>query len=197
MRKKWTPQEELSEYDQLSKEKKKWQIALRRYVLDKNPSRYYAPFFGVDIETFRSWIAAQFTDELNWDNFGKTWQFEHIIPISYFSNETEDLRLCWNFTNIVVSAEALPNKPDILSAKKYYQTLFDVTGYDRCQLMLDKIQNIESTCSFEPQLSFCEDKKEILRSISSFQENDFERLNNGEELKDLLLEKEILLKFGS
>jgi len=91
-RKKWTPKTEITEADIRFKEKRKWQIALRRYLLDKQPSSYYAPYFGLDIETFREWIAVQFDMECNWENFSKNWQLELIIPASYFDfNQEEDL----------------------------------------------------------------------------------------------------------
>ena len=190
------PQEDSTNEAFQSKEKKKWQIALRRYVLEKNPSRYYAPFFGLDIETFRNWIAAQFNEVLNWDNFGKEWHLEHIIPASYFSNDDDDMKLCWNFTNIIVSSTHLFHTPDIISSRLYFKKLWENTGYDRCRLMLEKIANIESKTGFNAQVSFFEGKKEDIKAMSVYNEDDFERLNKGEKISDLILEKQILSKFG-
>ncbi len=196
MRKKWTPQEHETQTTFQSKEKKKWQIALRRYVLEKNPSRYYAPFFGLDIESFRNWISSQFNEDLHWDNFGKEWQFEHIIPASYFTNEEQDMKLCWNFTNIIVSSTHLFHTPDIISSRIYFQKLWEHSGYDRCRLMLEKISHIESETEFNAQVSFFEGKKEDINSMSTCTEDDFERLNKGETISNLILEKQILSKFG-
>ncbi len=197
MRKKWTAREASDAADIQSKEKKKWQIALRRYVLDKNPSRYYASFFGVDIETFRNWIEIQFNASLNWENFGKEWQFEHIIPASYFSNDEQDMKLCWNFTNIIVSSVHIQHPTDILSSRLYFQKIWEKTGYVRCRQMLDKIDFIESQNNFNTQLAFLDDQKEPIKLMMHYQEDDFERLNKGETLKDLELEKQILSRFGS
>ncbi len=196
MTNKWTATEDLLKKNQVSNEKKKWQIALRRYIIDKKPSKNYAPFFGIDIETFRKWIELQFNNELNWENFGSSWQFEHIIPVIYFSADKNDQKLCWNFTNIFVSSENNIER-DILSAKTYFQTLWEQTGYFICRLMLEKITEVESNLNYKPQLSFFETYGKGLSTMVDFDETDFERLNKGETLKDLLYEKEILSKFGS
>ena len=73
-RKKWTPHEEVTGSVLTFREKRKWQIALRRYVLEKNKSSFYAPYFGLGIETFRKWIEVQFDSETNWENFSESWQ---------------------------------------------------------------------------------------------------------------------------
>src|SRR5690606_15686008 len=84
------------------KEKRKWQIALRRYILESQPSTQYAPYFGITNEGFRSWISFQLVN-LTWEDFGKKWQLEHIVPFQYFDiNNEEDLKLCWNYLNIRV-----------------------------------------------------------------------------------------------
>src|SRR5690606_10922137 len=100
-RNRWTPKEELTPELLQFREKRKWQIALRRYVLERNKSSFYAPYFGLDSEKFRNWIERQFDADLNWENFSSAWQFDHVVPLAYFDfSAEEDLRLCWNFTNI-------------------------------------------------------------------------------------------------
>ena len=113
VRKKWTPKEEVTEGLLKFRAKRRWQIALRRYIIEKNPCFAYAPYFGLDIENFRKWIEIQFDEELNWDNFSKKWQFDHIVPVAYFDFDSEsDLRLCWNFMNVSVEKLQL-NKPGL------------------------------------------------------------------------------------
>ena len=82
-RKKWSTQTEITPILVKSREKRKWQIAFRRYVLERNPSVFYAPYFGLDIDTLRKWLESQFMEGIDWDGFGKDWQFEHIIPVTY------------------------------------------------------------------------------------------------------------------
>lgn len=110
-RKKWTPKVEITDGLIKSREKRKWQLALRRYVLEKNISPGYAPYFGLNIVKFRQWIEIQFTGELNWENFGAAWQFEHIVPLAYFDFSIEDdMHLCWNFINIRVESLELKKR---------------------------------------------------------------------------------------
>ena len=111
------------------REKRKWQIAFRRYVLDKQVCAAYAPYFGLDIENMRQWFEYQFQKEIGWDNFGKMWQFDHIIPVTYFDfSKEEELKMCWNFTNLIVE-EFKKNKErghrlDVLAANNYFKELY-------------------------------------------------------------------------
>ena len=132
-RKAWTPLELVSEDQQKQREKKKWQIALRRYVIEGNPSLNYAPYFGLDSRRLRAWFENQFTEGQNWDNFGKHWQFEHIIPSGLFDFHNEmDLRLCWGFLNLRVgslhSNKDLRSWLDAAAAKLYFGSLYTQTS---------------------------------------------------------------------
>lgn len=98
------------------KEKRKWQIALRRYILQGYGSYIYAPYFGIDAPNFRKWIEIQLDETFSWESFPSKWQFDHIIPIVYFDlNDQEDLKLCWNFTNIHVKKGDISKKKVIKS----------------------------------------------------------------------------------
>ncbi len=203
-RKRWTPQEEVTDSLIKIREKRKWQLAYRRYVLEGLPSEAYAPFFGLDTRTLREWFELQFTEDLNWLSFGKNWQFDHIVPATYFdySNE-DDLRLCWSFINLRVEKIELNknrgNRIDVLAVRLYFQDLLDKTGFSLCQKMLDKIRsielsNIESNANIE---GFIVKNKERLETISSLSNEEFASLNQGISLTNILLEREILRKFGS
>jgi hypothetical protein len=185
-------------------EKRRWQIALRRYVLKKTAAAVYAPYFGIDINGFREWIELQFTPNLHWENFGKAWQFDHIVPTTYFDFEnTEDLMLCWNFVNIRVEKlhlnKARGNRIDVLAVKPYFEDLYNRTGYVYCLKMIKKltiieVSNIESHPAIE---SFLINNKERLESIATLSVHEFEKFNHGVLIKDIFLEREILKKFGS
>src|SRR5450631_3622759 len=139
-RKKWTPKTEITRSVLLFREKRKWQIALRRYILMQNKSSYYAPYFGLDMRNLRKWIEIQFDSEMNWDNFSKNWQFDHIVPLTYFDFEDEaDLRLCWNFTNIkaekIVGDTKDTNRSgrlDLMGSKTWFMNLVKQTNYPIC-----------------------------------------------------------------
>jgi hypothetical protein len=203
-RKKWTPQTEITDSLLKFREKRKWQLSYRRYVLEKMPCEAYAPYFGLDIETLRQWFELQFTSALNWDNFGKAWQFDHIIPSVYFDySKEDDLILCWNFINMRVEKMDLNknrgNRIDLLAVKPYFEDLYTKTGFSLCIKMLDKIRTIEiSNIECNPSIeNFIIRNKSLLENIASFDHSEFNRLNQGMTVENILLEREILKKFGS
>lgn len=185
------------------REKRKWQIALRRYILEKAQSGNYARYFGLDIHFFREWIALQFKDDLCWENFADKWQFDHIVPVAYFdfTNE-EDLLLCWNFINIRVERiehnKAKGNRIDVMCVRTYFEDLYDRTKYPFCLRMLQKIKiieanNIESNKELE---TFIIKNQLYFEQIALFDQADFQRLNQGASISNVLAEKEIVRKFG-
>ena len=202
-RKKWTPTIEITDSLLKLREKKKWQLALRRYVLEKNICASYACYFGLPIIDFREWIQIQFTYELNWDNFGSLWQFEHIIPVAYFDFAVEtDLLLCWNFINIRVErlSEDAGSKTSInvLAARGYFENLYKKTNFGLCAKMIDKINSIENKALInEPAIeNFIINKTDLLQTLASLEKEAFNRLNTGTSLKDILKEIELFKRFG-
>ncbi len=201
-RKKWTPQEEITGSVLTFREKRKWQIALRRYVLEKNKSSFYAPYYGLGIETFRKWIEVQFDSETNWENFSETWQFDHIVPISYFDfDNDEDMKLCWNFINIRIArldpANQDPHRVDLLSAKAYFEALFDKTQYIICQKMVEKLELIRQTqlMGHEKLERFIAERKFYLEVLTGLPSYYYDKLNNGTPVGDIKKEIEFLQKF--
>jgi hypothetical protein len=179
------------------REKRKWQIALRRYVLEKLPCTYYAPYFGLDINNIRQWFEYQFKEGARWDNFGENWQFDHIIPVTYFdfSNEIE-LKMCWNFTNLRVEHfqknKDRGNRLDVLAAKNYFQELYNKTNYLPCLQLLQKIDQIEISefVSTESQQLFIREHWDYLKMIENYSAFEFELLNSGRSFEEV--NKEIL-----
>lgn len=184
------------------REKRKWQIALRRYVIEKALSKNYAPYFGLDIANMRLWFEYQFKDGINWENFGKEWQFDHIIPVTYFDfNIDEELKICWNFTNIRVEL-IQKNKDrgarlDVLAAKGYFKRLFDETQYEVCNKLLEKIDQIELSefISTEAQRNFISSHREYLKMIEGYSFFEFELLNMGRSIEDVNKEIAFIKKF--
>jgi hypothetical protein len=185
------------------KEKRKWQLALRRYILQGYGSFVYAPYFGIDAENFRKWIALQFNEEFSWKSFSSNWQFDHIIPVAYFDlTDEEDLKLCWNFTNIRIEKSEMNknrgNRVDILTAKAYFEDLYNKTEYFICKKMVEKINSLEISLieSTESMKNFLLQNKDYLETIRHFSEHDYNELNTGKSSKDILLEKAMFEKFG-
>lgn len=202
-RKKWTPVEEITNAGLKLRENKKWQIALRRYLIEKNPCVYYAPYFGLDIESLREWVEIQFVNGINWENFGTAWQIDHIIPVSYFDvGNEEDLKLCWSFINIKIGKTANGEidfeGTNILAARSYFENLYKTTNLSLCKRMLKKIENIEVSQSDNKDLqNFIVSRLDYIEALSHLEAAEYRKINDGESLPDILLEKEILKKFGA
>lgn len=55
---------------------------------------------GCSIHLFREHIEGQFTKDMSWDNYGKTWELDHIIPISHFDlTIEEEQKKAFNYLN--------------------------------------------------------------------------------------------------
>jgi len=184
------------------REKRKWQIALRRYVIAKNPCFEYAPYFGLDINSIRKWFEYQFAPGIDWENFGTNWQFDHIVPVVYFDFSVEaELRLCWNFTNIRVEALHLNknrgSRLDVLAAKSYFKELYEKTGYQKCNKLLQKIDTIELSelLSTEGQQAFINENRDYLDMIEGYTSFEFQLINSGRSIEEVKKEIEFIKKY--
>lgn len=200
-RKRWSPITETTPALVKFREKRKWQIALRRYVLEKNVCVFYAPYFGLDIKNIRKWFEVQFAPGIGWDDFAKKWQFDHIVPVTYFNFADEaELKLCWNFTNIRV--EPLQRNKDrgnrlyILAAKRYFEGLYKKTLYLPCLKLLEKIETIEQTemVSLQRQQAFILENRAYLDMLENYTAFEFELLNSGRNINEVKKEIGFLKK---
>ncbi len=201
-KKKWTPQLEITDALLQTRERKKWQIALRRYVLEGQPSSFYAPYFGIDIKNFRIWIELQLGEKLDWEKPSKDWQFEHVVPMNYFdSGNDKELRLCWNFINIRV-VKNIPgpgseSRVDPFAARAYYESMFRNTGYLTCLEMIKKIEQIELRLSGGNSKleNFIKGNRNYLNALSDFSSYEFDKLNREMDFDRVLREREFLKKY--
>ena len=191
-RKKWTAKTNITPELLKFREKRKWQINLRRYVIDRSPCPLYAPYFGLDIENIRKWFERQFNGDLSWANFAKSWQFDHIIPVTYFDHSQEDeLKLCWNFTNLRVEPfdrnKNRGNRMDVLGARKFFDALYARTGYPVTGALSERIAQIELNefKSSEPQQQFLTELREYLVHIENYSVFEFELLNRGRSIEEV------------
>jgi len=56
-------------------------------------------YLGRSVESFKQYISLWFEDDWNWDNYGKVWEIDHIIPVSAIKCD-DDARVIWHFTNM-------------------------------------------------------------------------------------------------
>jgi hypothetical protein len=184
------------------REKRKWQIALRRYVLERTLCIAYAPYFGLDIQNMRQWFEYQFQNGANWDNFGTVWQFDHIIPVTYFDfSDNSELKICWNFTNLRVEHfqknKDRGNRLDVLAARNFFKELYEKTHYELCLKLLQKIERLEISefVSTDAQQSFIREHWDYLKMIEGYSSFEFELLNTGRSIEEVRKEIEFIKKF--
>jgi len=91
-----------------------------RTVLIKNDSTMN--YIGCNIQYLREWFEYNFTDEMNWDNYGSFWSIDHIIPVCKFDLTVEDQKLkCWNWSNLMpVTVKFNSSKKEIDSNQVNY-----------------------------------------------------------------------------
>jgi hypothetical protein len=195
-RKKWEAKTEITPAVLKFREKRKWQIALRRYVLERKLCKEYAPYFALDIENMRQWFQYQFDADLNWDSFAVAWQFDHIIPVTYFDfSEEQELKLCWNFTNLRVEKlqnnKDRGNRLDILAAKSYFKELYEKTNYSTCLSLLQKIDKIDLSefVTTTAQQQFIKDHWDYLTTITNYTAYEFNLLNSGKSIEEVNKER--------
>lgn len=203
-RKKWEPQTAITPALLKTREKRKWQIALRRYVLERNVCVDYAPYFGLDIEKMRCWFESQFPPGIGWEHFGEQWQFEHVLPVTCFDfSKDEELRMCWNFVNLRVEVleegAEKGSRQDTLAARRYFTELFTQTGYAVCSHLLEKIRQLELTdeTPTRAQVDFISTHQTHLDSLSGFGTYEFEQVNRGRPVQEVQEEAAFLRKYQS
>ncbi len=201
-RKKWEAQTEVTPSLLKTREKRKWQIALRRYVLERNVCVDYAPFFGLGIDQMRLWFESQFPEGAGWHNFADAWQFEHVLPVTCFDFSSEaDLKMCWNFVNLRVERiqEGADRviRQDMLAARNYFTALFAQTGYPICAQLLEKIRQleVEEALPVAAQEAFIRQHQDYLQAVSGLGAYEFEQINRGRSLREVQEEAAILRKY--
>lgn len=66
----------------------------------KNRSESTKSLLGCSIPEFEKYIESQFTPEMNWSNYGKYWEIDHIKPCCSFDLEDEaQQKQCFHWSN--------------------------------------------------------------------------------------------------
>jgi len=56
---------------------------------------------GCSIKYVKKYIEEQFTPEMSWENHGKVWEIDHIIPCKHFDlTKPEEQKKCFHYTNL-------------------------------------------------------------------------------------------------
>jgi hypothetical protein len=66
----------------------------------KNKSKHSIEYLGCSVEEYKKWIEFTMSNDMNWDNYGKFWNIDHVIPISAFNVENiEEMQKAFNWKN--------------------------------------------------------------------------------------------------
>jgi hypothetical protein len=80
---------------------KRMRQRLNKMIRQGDRSPRTAEIIGTSHQNFIDWIAFQFTESMNWENYGTVWCFEHCCPLSAFDlTDEEQLKKAMNWMNI-------------------------------------------------------------------------------------------------
>jgi hypothetical protein len=60
-------------------------------------------FLPYTMDELKKHLENQFDDKMSWDNYGRYWHIDHIIPQSklpFISMEEDNFKKCWNLSNL-------------------------------------------------------------------------------------------------
>lgn len=71
-----------------------------RTCLKKNNIKF-VEFLQCDIPFLKTWLDFNFTEGMNWNNYGSYWHIDHIIPCKFFKGKSvEEQYKCWVWSNL-------------------------------------------------------------------------------------------------
>lgn len=74
---------------------------IRQVLNGHNKSKSSEILLGCKYDELKLYIESKFISDMNWDNYGKVWHIDHIIPCNFFDLENEyHQKLCFNFRNL-------------------------------------------------------------------------------------------------
>ena len=76
---------------------------MRNYVYKAIKYKYKKSlkYLDCDLKILKKWLEFQFDSKMNWDNYGKYWNIDHIIPINFFNLKNKNEQdICFNWKNM-------------------------------------------------------------------------------------------------
>jgi len=77
--------------------------AIRKSLKGAKNGRSWEKIVGYTCEELKCHLEKMFDNHMTWDNYGKYWHLDHIIPQSLFcykSEHDEEFKLCWSLNNL-------------------------------------------------------------------------------------------------
>ena len=70
-------------------------------LLVKGKNQHTIEYLGCNIEYLKSYLEGHFEIGMNWNNYGKMWHIDHIIPCASWNFENIFQSMCcWNYRNL-------------------------------------------------------------------------------------------------
>ena len=67
----------------------------------KNKNNKTIDILGCSIKQLKHHLESQFKPEMNWNNYGKVWEIDHIVGICNFNlSKSEEQQKCFHYTNL-------------------------------------------------------------------------------------------------
>lgn len=93
----------------------------------------YSNFLGCDVVFLKMWLEFNFTNDMTWDNIGKVWHIDHVLPISLFDfTQTSNINICFNWTNLqpMKSTENI-SKSNKIYLHQYFNNIISIFRFNK------------------------------------------------------------------
>jgi hypothetical protein len=93
----------------------------------------YKTILGCELEFFKKWIEFRFDENMTWDNLGKLWEIDHILPVSAFDfTDKNNINICFHWTNLqpLICCEN-KSKSAKLELHYYYNNIVNVHRFNQ------------------------------------------------------------------
>lgn len=102
-------------------------------TLKTQKTKHSIQYLGCSSDYFKKHIESQFTSKMNWNNHGKIWHIDHILPIMYNNPTIKEVIQRLHYTNtqpllIKNNLEKSNNQPSMEEYLKYFkfQTQYNI-----------------------------------------------------------------------
>jgi hypothetical protein len=94
----------------------------RLYGLISNKDNSSTEYLGCSIIELKNWLSFNFDENMTWDNHGKYWHIDHIIPCKSFDlTKDENIYKCFHWSNLA----PLEKSKNIEKSSKIIQEIID------------------------------------------------------------------------
>lgn len=75
-------------------------VCVRRMLNGWKGRASWQSIVGYTIDDLRQHLEAQFSEWMNWANYGAVWEIDHIRPVVSFGRDASAVRECWALSNL-------------------------------------------------------------------------------------------------